>query len=139
MNPTIHYIAGYKYQLKSLYLAETGISLPNAIETDYISLSATGLLTIRAGYAWDGASSPASDTKTFMRGSLEHDALYQLMRLSLLPQSYREAANKRLRQVCLEDGMWPVRAWWVYQQGVRQFGARYTQVGTEPEQRSAPQ
>jgi hypothetical protein len=32
------------------------------------------------GYAWNGPSGPTLDTRNFMRGSLVHDALYQLMR-----------------------------------------------------------
>lgn len=70
----------------------------------------------------DGPSGPTFDTLTFMRGSLVHDALYQLMREGGLDrQMYREAADITLRQICLEDGMNPIRAWWVYQ-GVRLFG-----------------
>jgi hypothetical protein len=56
-----------------------------------------------------------------MRGSLVHDALYQLMRLGHLdPAVDRVAADKTLRVLCLEDGMWSVWAWLVYY-GVRWF------------------
>lgn len=130
MAKKIAYKAGYKYQLKNYYAASTGIIPRTEINTDYISLDFRGVLSISPGYAWDGPSGPTFDTKSFMRGSLEHDAMYQLMRLGLLPQSYREAADQRLRQVCLEDGMWPARAWWVYRT-VRKHGGPSAQVGSE--------
>lgn len=106
MNP-IRYEGGYRYQLNHRYEVHTGLYPPEdkRISTRYICLSKSGLLTIREGYAWDGPSGPTIHTKSFMRGSLEQDTLYQLMRLGLLPPSYREAADQRLRQVCLEDGM----------------------------------
>jgi hypothetical protein len=56
-----------------------------------------------------------------MRGSLVHDALYQLMRDEYLDRAvYRDAADRTLQKICKEDGMWSLRAWWVYQ-GVRLF------------------
>jgi hypothetical protein len=49
-----------------------------------------------------------------MRGSLIHDALYQLMREQKVAQDQRKRADEILREVCIEDGMARVRAWWVY-------------------------
>jgi hypothetical protein len=70
---------------------------------------------------WDGPSGPTIDSLTFMRGSLVHDALYQLMRENHLNHSeYREPADRVLQKICKEDGMWSLRAWWVYH-GVRLF------------------
>lgn len=119
----IVYNGGYKYQLKeTCSIADTGIMPPEAIETEYIGLDPAGTLTISAGYAWDGPSGPTVDTRNFMRGSLAHDALYQLMREKLLDhEQYREPADRLLQRLCREDGMWAPRAWWVYQ-GVRLFG-----------------
>ena len=57
-----------------------------------------------------------------MRGSLVHDALYQLMRLEHLDKDlHREPSDRLLQQMCREDGMSALRAWWVYQ-GVRLGG-----------------
>jgi hypothetical protein len=57
-----------------------------------------------------------------MRGSLVHDALYQLMRGEYIAKNdYRERADRILQQMCREDGMSVVRAWIVYQ-GVHIFG-----------------
>jgi len=122
----IYYRSGYKYQLAESYStsvvirpeagekpSERSFHGPGGIETEYIDLSADGLLTIRAGYAWDGPSGPTRDTKSFMRGSLVHDALYQLMRNNHLPSSCREDADQELHRMCREDGMNRFRAWYV--------------------------
>jgi hypothetical protein len=116
----IQYRAGYEYQLAASYEVGIEIRPPMSIRTEHVALEPDGLLTIRAGYAWDGPSGPAIDTKNFMRGSLVHDALYQLMREGHLGQDLREAADRILQRICREDGMSALRAWWVYQ-GVR-FG-----------------
>jgi len=56
-----------------------------------------------------------------MRGSLIHDALYQLIRLGELPKELRIEADKVLKRACLADGMSRFRAWYVYK-SVRMFG-----------------
>lgn len=118
----IAYNGGYKYQIKKTYAVTSDIKPIESIDTEYIQLHADGVLTIKEGYAWDGPSGPAIDTKDFMRGALVHDALYQLMREKHLDHdTYREAADRQLQKICLEDGMWTVRAWWVYE-AVRRFG-----------------
>jgi hypothetical protein len=118
----ISYKGGYKYQLQANCSVAIDIRPPSSIQTKYISLDTNGLLTLREGYAWDGPSGPTLDTSSFMRGSLVHDALYQLMREKYLDHdTYRAAADRTLQAVCREDGMWKVRAWWAYQ-GVRFFG-----------------
>lgn len=128
MKPTnrkITYRDGYKYQLTQPYIMVTGLSPVDNIDDDFIGLDTYGLLTIRAGYAWDGASSIALDTVSFMRGSLVHDALYQLIGDGKLPAITRVYADDLLRRLCREDGMSAVRAWYVYQ-AVRMFGGRHT-------------
>jgi len=118
----IRYKAGYKYQLQETYRVSTPIKPTLPIATEYISLSLAGDLVIQRGYAWDGPSGPTVDTKNFMRGSLVHDALYQLMREGhLVPELHRKPADELLRQMCREDGMCAIRAWWVYW-GVRLGG-----------------
>lgn len=123
----ISFKKGYKYQIRESHICnlnrESVKIIPDQnIDTDYILLTADGELTIKKSYAWDGPSGPTIDTLNFMRGSLVHDALYQLIReeyLSLV--KYRPLADKLLREMCLEDGMWAVRAWWVYL-AVKWFG-----------------
>lgn len=137
MTPKICYRDGYKYQLKSSYGCATGIIPPKAIDNhEFIVLSAQGFLSIWAGYAWDGPSGPTIDTKNFMRGSLEHDAFYQLLREGLLSPDFRKQADERLRTVCREDGMSAIRAWWVYQ-GVR-LGGSAAAKPSEPKLLVAP-
>lgn len=121
MNDKIYYRDGYKYQLASGYSILVSIRPKERITHDYISLTTFGMLIIRAGYAWDGPSGPTIDTKNFMRGSLVHDALYQLIGEGLLPLSDRALADAELRRICIEDGMSAIRAWWVFQ-GVHWFG-----------------
>lgn len=117
----IKYKGGYKYQLVEGYHTTVEIFPSSMVRHDYISLTPQGFLSIRKGYAWDGPSGPTFDTKSFMRGSLVHDALYQLIGEGLIPMSEREQADKELRRICLEDGMSAARAWWVYH-AVRLFG-----------------
>lgn len=113
----------YKYTLFADYQHQTGLNIAQAVEIPpVIFLEVNGLLTIKKGYAWDGPSGPTIDTPNFMRGSLVHDVLYQLMREELIPQEHREYADTLLREICIEDGMSKIRAWWVYQ-GVRLGGA----------------
>jgi hypothetical protein len=107
----VKYRGGYKYQLAVDYTLNVGVYPVNDVKTDFIELTSHGLLTIRAGYAWDGASGPTVDTKSSMRGSLVHDALYQLMRMNLLEHSWRGKADDVLFALCLEDGMFRWRAW----------------------------
>lgn len=119
----IHYHSGYKYQLAVEYNIELkGLNPPSLFVHDYFSITRTGYLHIRKGYAWDGPSGPTIDTKNFMRGSLVHDVLYQLIGLGALPYSDRLRADEILREICLEDGMSRIRAWWVYR-GVRIGGS----------------
>lgn len=116
----IKYTDGYKYQLYSNYECNVDIYPTRDIKILFITLLTSGVLKIRKGYAWDGPSGPTFDTATFMRGSLIHDALYQLIRLNHLSCTYREQADKELKKACLEDGMSKIRAWLIYR-AVKRF------------------
>ena len=106
----IKYRDGYKYQLTEDYTVELRHNPVKNIDTEYISINVSGKLTIKKGYAWDGASGPTIDTKNSMRGALVHDALYQLMREKLISRSYRIYADKEFYQMIREDGMSWLRA-----------------------------
>ena len=111
----IRYADGYKYQLRAPYTIQLAEIRPaHGAGTEWITLDLDGTLTIRAGYAWDGASGPTYDSKSSMRPSLVHDALYQLMRLGLLDHSFRPAADTIFHRLCSEDGMFGPRAWLWY-------------------------
>lgn len=109
----IRYKEGYKYLLVEKYKVKIDIFPLVAITTKYIELDMFGVLTINAGYAWDGPSGPTIDTKNFIRGSLVHDALYQLMRENHLDKVWFNKANDILYQICIEDGMSWFRARYV--------------------------
>lgn len=118
------YTKGYKYVTEDITYYDTDI-LGYNIETDGLSLIETGNLRISERYPWDGASGPALDTDNFMLASLIHDALYELMREELLPPECKDAADRLMRKICLEKGMWKLRAWLVYW-GVRKYGLSST-------------
>lgn len=131
----------YKYQLMEKHVHETKMGLPKAIalEGGWVRMTSTGRLTLKEGYAWDGPSGPTIDTKNFMRASLVHDALYQLMREGQLPGRLRKWADEMLRDLCLEDGMSKVRADYVYAAvrafaggAVRRRKKRRTKILTAP-------
>lgn len=120
----------YKYQLTEDYSIQTDV-LNHEFESDYLLLEDDGLLTIFAGYAWNGASGPAIDTKSILRASLIHDAFYQLLRSGEIPQEYRTGADLMFRNECLNDGVYSWRAWYCYW-AVRLFGKRFAQIKKAP-------
>lgn len=117
----IYYLDGYKYQLHADYEVATAVNGID-VDTKFIRLSQDGTVLVRAGYAWDGPSGPTVDTGNFMRGSLVHDAFYQLMREGIVDATkWRDTVDRELQRMCREDGMSAMRAWWVYK-GVKLGG-----------------
>lgn len=107
----VYYSKGYKYQLREDLAVQTSVIPLKPIDTEYIKLSLSGVLFIKKGYASDGASGFTYDSKSSMRGAFMHDALYQLLRIELLPQEMRDTADKEAYRIWVEDGMWKFRAW----------------------------
>ena len=131
-NMKITFASGYKYQLKKDYSVIIPLDIPVDVIMGYIEIRRTTEknlvnLIVKKGYAWDGPSGPTIDTLNFMRGSVEHDALYQLIRMGLFPETFRKIADLRLKECCLEDGMSRLRAWIIYK-GVRIMGAFATKA-----------
>jgi hypothetical protein len=120
----IRYRDGYKYQLVESDQMAIPVHPEQDIVTEWLLLNNEGFLSIMRGYAWDGPSGPMPDFPNAMRGSLVHDALYQLIRLGFLGTQYRDTADKLLRTLCIEDGMTHPLAELVYQ-GVHLFGNPY--------------
>lgn len=106
----IHFSKGYKYWLRQTYRQRISIHPGQTIQTPFIELTHDGWLTIKRGYAWDGASGPTWDDSTNMRGSLVHDALAQLIRMGHLPRTMYHRTNLLFRRMCRADGMNPIRA-----------------------------
>ena len=112
----------YRYILNETYELEHPLLkglLSSTIVLKYITLTPDGYITIYENYRWDGPSGPTIDTDSFMRGSLIHDALYQLIRSKLLPISARKPSDKLLKIICRQDGMSLFRSSYVY------FGVRF--------------
>ena len=122
---SIKAVKGYKWKLwedVSVYLPSSSNVCPQEWGESKHGLVRVKHLTlyIKAGYAWNGAN-VVWDTKTIVRGSLVHDALYQLIRENSLDESYRNLADKIFREICLEDRMIRMRAWWIFK-AVRKYG-----------------
>lgn len=132
----IYYKAGYKYQITRDMHYQTTI-LGYDIDIEYIRLTPDGLLTLKKGYAWNGASGPTWDTKNSQRGSGEHDAGYQLIRLGYLPRETKEYFDQLLYDLCVQDGMFKFRAaYWKW--AVIHFGIGSTRPSAEPQELVAP-
>lgn len=120
---TYRSLRGWKYSTESVFEINIEKRLDDSVVSSggYIMLSKYGVMCIKKGYAWDGPSGPAIDTYDFMRASLVHDALYQLIREGMVPRSWRKHADVMMRKMCIEDGMSRTRAWLSYR-AVRTFG-----------------
>mgnify|MGYP003624625046 FL=1 len=105
----MRYRAGYKYQLVDDLTLQTTLRPDKDITTYYIDLTASGLLTVRRGYAYDGPSGPTYDSENSMVPSLFHDAIYQLMRLGLLSRMWRPKADYEFESMLEARGMWWIR------------------------------
>ncbi len=116
----LEYRSGYKYQLVKDYTHKIPIVGYN-VDTEFIQLNIFGYLTLKKGYATDGPSGPTFDTKSAIRSSFVHDALYWLIRNGLIGKSYKELADILFRDICIEDGMWKIRAW-IWYMGLKKEG-----------------
>ena len=110
----------YKWELLGDWEYWTDIT-GHYVRTEYVTLLKNGTLKFKKGYRWDGASGPTWDTLSCRRGALVHDGLYQLLRTGKFPQRYKRTADQLLHDLCIEDGMWRIRAW-LWLKGVEQFG-----------------
>lgn len=107
-------LRNWKYQLTKDYVVETGIFIPNLIYTNYFNMEIEGKLTIKSGYAWDGATF-YPDFKDIMRGSLVHDCLLQMVTEHFITPECRKLADNLLKKICLDDGMPETEAHLVHQ------------------------
>ena len=123
----IEYKSGFRHQLHKDVSTQTAIYPDIAIITDLIELYPDGCLVCKKNYAWDGPSGPCrviADRlpgwaqrmylKKILPGSLVHDALFELMRMKLLPGKWFHQANKEFRRVNIECKMLRPRVWWTF-------------------------
>ena len=114
----------WKYVLEKDAHLMLPVKLPGKAARSYVGpylLFDAPLLLIKAGYAWDGASG-AWDTKATMYPALVHDALYQLIRLGIIPSGARKEADKLFRRLLKAEGMKFLQRWCFYR-AVRWLGA----------------
>jgi hypothetical protein len=119
MKACYHGLYPYKYITTRQFECETGITGYDVVGLDdekkkKIELKADGKLIISERYSWDGPSGPAPDLKCLMRGSMVHDALYQLIRKGKIDPWEKYKADRLLREMCITDKAWPILAWVVY-------------------------
>lgn len=124
----------YKYILLEEFLCK--LFLPKILQyikfkNNYIHLE-NRVFKILDGYRWDGASGIAIDTKTFMLGSLVHDALYQTIREAQITdiekKELRKFADGVLYELNKQSGMNVIRNKLVYG-AVRIFGGVWNKYG----------
>ena len=106
----IYYGGGYKYQLRRNAVAESKIRLDKLINHEYFAISVDGVILVRRGYAWDGASFIAVDDPGTIYASVFHDAGYQALRLKLLDEVWREELDLMYEALCKEGGVNRIRA-----------------------------
>lgn len=109
---SIRYRSGYKHQLAEDARALTNIRPEKDIKTEFIDLDTDGWMDIRNAYAWDGPTAVYFFPLKLIKPSLFHDAIYQLLRMELLPQHCRTLADDLYRRLSLENGVWRGRAWY---------------------------
>lgn len=121
----------YKYQLKEKFEYQTAF-LGYSIDTKFIKVNEQGVLIIEEYYAWDGPSGPTKDTLNSMRGSLVHDALYQLLREEELSQELLIPIDKLFIEILKIDGMGKFRRWYWYR-GLRLANGSAGKPGSIPD------
>jgi len=109
----LEYRDGFRYQLVRDCTQQTPVTGYD-IDTEYIRLYRDGEITLRHGYASDGASGPTFHTRNSIRASFVHDAFYYLIRIGLISMDCKAPVDSLFRAMLLEDGMWQIRAAWWY-------------------------
>lgn len=106
----IFYKDGFKYQEHTDVTVNLPVNPGVFYDGAFFRIDYDGALLIRAGYAWDGPSGPTWDRVQLMRGSIVHDVLYQLMRMGVIPPTYRIHADRLYRDLIYMDGCWKITA-----------------------------
>ncbi len=100
----------FKYQLANDYVMNIGFSQASGLKTEFVELAADGKLTVKSGFAWDGVTGLAFDTRNFMRASLVHDALFLLLRHTGENLALHERADDLFLNIAKKDGVNAFRA-----------------------------
>ena len=115
----------YKFKVEENFSIELPFKIPDFAHP-YASLK-DGILSVKRGYAWDGASGPVINTRDTLVASLVHDVLYQAMRLNLIKSSKenRQIADKNFFEILKMNGVNSFRSkvWYL---AVKLFGKKST-------------
>ena len=115
----------YKFKVEKDLNLKLPVSMPD-FEHEYCSVK-DGVVYVKKGYAWDGASGPVFNTKNTLVASLVHDVLYQAQRLNLIEHNStnRKNADENFYELLKYFGVNPVRCkiWYL---AVRFFGKKST-------------
>ena len=115
----------YKFKVEENFSIELPFKIPDFVHP-YASLK-DGILSVKRGYAWDGASGPIINTRDTLVASLVHDVLYQAMRLNLIKPSKenRKIADKNFFEILKMNCVNSIRrkVWYF---AVRLFGKKST-------------
>lgn len=100
------YKSGYRYKLDEAYLYRLPFDTCDVKVDGAWAVIVNNKLVVTVGYAWDGASTGLPWTpKAWLRPSLIHDALYQLIREGQLPMERRKDADEVFYQLLRENGV----------------------------------
>ena len=115
----------YKFKVEENFSIKLPYKIPD-FEHQYAS-SKDSILSVKRGYAWDGASGPIINTRDTLVASLVHDVLYQAMRLNLIKSNNenKKIADKIFFEILKMHGLNSIRrkVWYL---AVRLFGKKST-------------
>jgi len=117
-------IRPYKYKLLNTYYLVFPDIMPIFTPVSlggFFKISRLGL-EVSEGYAWDGLSGPARDTKESFIGGLVHDVLYQAIREELIPPVLKWFADDLFYYLLKECDVNIIYANYLYR-GVQIFGS----------------
>ena len=125
MNTVLYVNIPYKHRLKTKVVLQTSV-FGYDVTTEFIRLFPNGVMEIYPEYMWDGASGPTWDTPNVKVPSAGHDALFQLMRLGLIPRNiYFIKANEDICRWMIERKTFKLRAL-TWKVGLDLFGKKHT-------------
>ncbi len=116
-------IHGYKYRLLEQFQWYSEFLKDESFEAPFFQCD-KGHCTAFKGYAWDGVSGPAVDTKKTKIPGLKHDISYQAIRLGLIDKKYKSDIDKQFHDD-LERGKVSRFIADIYYRGVRWFGSMW--------------
>jgi len=90
-----------------------GALFPEDSERPWVELTTDGVMWIRPGYSWDGATC-FPDFWFIKIPSLPHDGGYQLIREGVVPKKHRRAFDRTIYKHCRQKGsgfFWASLVW----------------------------